>query len=99
MPKTIVITGASRGIGAEIARLAARQGYAVCINYRRNEAVLRLSPKRGGQGGAIVNVSSAASRTGSPGEYVDYATPAFPWLHSEEASFVTGSFIDIAGGI
>lgn len=37
------------------------------------EAVLRMSTKRGGSGGAIVNVSSAASRLGSPGEYVDYA--------------------------
>ena len=37
------------------------------------EAVRRMSTKRGGKGGAIVNVSSAASRIGSPGEYVDYA--------------------------
>jgi NAD(P)-dependent dehydrogenase (short-subunit alcohol dehydrogenase family) len=37
------------------------------------EAVRRMSPRRGGTGGAIVNVSSAAARLGSPGEYVDYA--------------------------
>ncbi|MCG8461340.1 MAG: SDR family NAD(P)-dependent oxidoreductase, partial [Holophagales bacterium] len=37
------------------------------------EAVRRMSTKRGGSGGGIVNVSSAASRLGSPGEYVDYA--------------------------
>ena len=37
------------------------------------EAVRRMSTKRGGNGGAIVNLSSAASRIGSPGEYVDYA--------------------------
>ncbi|MCM3563650.1 SDR family oxidoreductase [Hydrogenophaga intermedia] len=37
------------------------------------EAVRRMSTKHGGTGGAIVNVSSAASRLGSPGEYVDYA--------------------------
>ena len=37
------------------------------------EAVRRMSTKRGGAGGAIVNVSSFASRLGSPGEYVDYA--------------------------
>ncbi|NGN99799.1 SDR family oxidoreductase [Grimontia sp. S25] len=37
------------------------------------EAVKRMSTERGGKGGAIVNVSSGASRTGSPGEYVDYA--------------------------
>jgi NAD(P)-dependent dehydrogenase (short-subunit alcohol dehydrogenase family) len=37
------------------------------------EAVRRMSTKRGGAGGAIVNVSSGASRLGAPGEYVDYA--------------------------
>ena len=36
-------------------------------------AVLRMSPRYGGQGGNIVNVSSVAARLGSPGEYVDYA--------------------------
>ena len=37
------------------------------------EAVRRMSTRRGGNGGAIVNVSSAASRLGAPNEYVDYA--------------------------
>ena len=37
------------------------------------EAVRRMSTRYGGEGGAIVNVSSAASRLGSPDEYVDYA--------------------------
>ena len=37
------------------------------------QAVRRMSTKQGGSGGAIVNVSSVASRLGSPGEYVDYA--------------------------
>jgi NAD(P)-dependent dehydrogenase (short-subunit alcohol dehydrogenase family) len=36
-------------------------------------AVRRMSRLHGGGGGVIVNVSSAASRLGSPGEYVDYA--------------------------
>ncbi len=126
------------------------------------EAVKRMSTMRGGRGGAIVNVSSGASRLGSPGEYVDYAaskgaldtltiglsrevaeegirvnavraghiytelhasggepnrvdrvkafvpmkrggTPeeiahAVLWLLSDEASYVTGAFIDVAGG-
>lgn len=126
------------------------------------EAVKRMSIKRGGHGGAIVNVSSAASRLGSAGEYVDYAAskgaidtltiglsrevaeegirvnavrPAFIytdmhadggepgrvdrikgslpmkrggrpsevanaiiWLLSDEASYTTGTFIDLAGG-
>ena len=37
------------------------------------EAVKRMSTQGGGIGGAIVNVSSAAARIGSPGQYVDYA--------------------------
>lgn len=37
------------------------------------EAARRMSKDRGGMGGSIVNVSSAASRLGSPREYVDYA--------------------------
>ncbi len=37
------------------------------------EAVRRMSTRNGGCGGAVVNVSSAAARLGSPGEYVDYA--------------------------
>jgi len=245
--KVIVITGASRGIGAATARLAAARGYAVCVNYLKNgvaaeavvaeiesaggqaiavaadvaaetevvrlfeavdrqlgtvtalvnnagiletqmrvdemdaarlgrifaanvtscflcarEAVRRMSSKHGGSGGAIVNVSSAASRLGSPGEYVDYAASkgavdtltiglarevvtegirvnavrpgfiytdihasggepgrvdrvkefvpmkrggrpeevatAILWLLSDEASYATGTFIDLAGG-
>lgn len=37
------------------------------------EAVRRMSTRHGGTGGAIVNISSAAARLGSPNEYVDYA--------------------------
>ena len=156
--KALLITGGSRGIGAATALLAARQGYAVAVNYTRNagaadsvvqqihagggraivlqadvavekevmamfekidaefgrldalvnnagvvdqasrvdamtmarlqrmfavnvfgsflcarEAVKRMSTRYGHTGGAIVNVSSAAARIGSPGQYVDYA--------------------------
>ena len=34
--KIMLITGASRGIGAATAKLAAERGYGVCINYRQN---------------------------------------------------------------
>ena len=56
---------------ARIARVLATNvvGAFVCAR----EAVKRMSTKRGGKGGAIVNVSSGAARFGSPGEYVDYA--------------------------
>jgi NAD(P)-dependent dehydrogenase (short-subunit alcohol dehydrogenase family) len=37
------------------------------------EAVRRMSTRHGGPGGAIVNLSSAAAKLGSPGQYVDYA--------------------------
>lgn len=133
-------------------------GYFLCCR----EAVKRMALRHGGNGGAIVNVSSAASRLGAPGEYVDYAASkgavdsltiglslevaaqgirvngvrpgliytdihasggeagrvdrvkdllpmkrggqpeevaeAIVWLLSEKASYVTGSFLDLAGG-
>ena len=37
MSRVLLITGASRGIGAEIARLAAASGYWLCLNYRHSE--------------------------------------------------------------
>ncbi|MFN8607935.1 MAG: SDR family oxidoreductase [Vulcanimicrobiota bacterium] len=37
------------------------------------EAVRRMSTRRGGRGGVIVNISSIAARLGSPNEYLDYA--------------------------
>jgi NAD(P)-dependent dehydrogenase (short-subunit alcohol dehydrogenase family) len=45
MERVLLITGASRGIGAATARLAAERGYSVCVNYLRNrdaaEAVVK----------------------------------------------------------
>ncbi|UJF17021.1 SDR family oxidoreductase [Vibrio sp. SS-MA-C1-2] len=37
------------------------------------EAIKRMSTRHGGDGGVIINISSGASRSGSPGEYIDYA--------------------------
>lgn len=158
MSGLVLVTGASRGIGAATAVLAAAHGYKVAVNYVRDEAsaadvctqieqgggsafalqgdvareedvlrlferidaagdpltgmvnnagvvgyagpfeeytaerlqrtfdtnllgaflvaretVKRMSAKHGGGGGAIVNVSSAAARIGSPNEFIDYA--------------------------
>ena len=70
------------GIGAEKRRLdefeAGRVRQLVEVNVVApilccREAVRRMSTRHGGQGGSIVLVSSAASRIGSPGEYIDYA--------------------------
>ena len=53
MNKIIIITGASRGIGAATARLAGSLGYAVCVNYLSNreaaDAVVSLIEKEGGK--------------------------------------------------
>ncbi len=158
MSGIVLITGASRGIGAAAARLAAQRGYDVAVNYQNNqdaaesvaeavreqgrkaivvsadvsdeeqvvamfetvdaqlgklnalinnagilntqcrvedmsaqrmqrifavnitgtflcsrEAIRRMSVNHGGQGGAIVNVSSRAAQLGAANEYVDYA--------------------------
>lgn len=159
MQKVAVITGASRGIGAATARLAASAGYDVCVNfasdtaaansivancnaegvrafackadisdagevgrlfaecdaelgrvsllvnnagivgkatkladltndvllstyavnvfgavYCSQEAIRRMAKSHGGEGGAIVNISSIAAKLGSPNEYVHYAS-------------------------
>jgi NAD(P)-dependent dehydrogenase (short-subunit alcohol dehydrogenase family) len=126
------------------------------------QAVRRMSSRHGGQGGSIINISSASARLGSPNEYVDYASSkgaletfttglakevaregirvncirpghiytqmhasggepgrvdrvkdsipmgrggqpdevarAILWLASDEASFTTGTFLDVTGG-
>ena len=43
-----------------------------CFTAAR-EAIRRMSTRHGGRGGGIVNISSAAARLGSPGEFVHYA--------------------------
>ncbi|MDM8350111.1 SDR family oxidoreductase [Pseudomonas sp. sp1636] len=57
MRKVMLITGASRGIGAATARLAAAQGYALCLNYRQHrqtaEALAKQIVDAGGQAIAV----------------------------------------------
>jgi NAD(P)-dependent dehydrogenase (short-subunit alcohol dehydrogenase family) len=69
MKKVVLITGAGRGIGAATARLAARRGYAVCLNYRENreaaESVVHEITAAGGTAIAVpanVGVESDVKR-------------------------------------
>jgi NAD(P)-dependent dehydrogenase (short-subunit alcohol dehydrogenase family) len=58
----------------DAARLARVLGTNVIGSFLcAREAVRRMSTKRGGAGGRIVNISSIASRLGAPDEYIDYA--------------------------
>ncbi len=69
-----VVDVASRVEGMSAARL--QRMFAINLTGSflcAREAVLRMSTVRGGLGGAIVNVSSAAARIASPNQYVDYA--------------------------
>jgi len=63
--QVLIVTGASRGIGAATARLAARRGYAVAINYRRDhdaaEQVVRTIQRENGHALAVqADISSEA---------------------------------------
>jgi NAD(P)-dependent dehydrogenase (short-subunit alcohol dehydrogenase family) len=58
LDETLVITGASRGIGAATARLAAHRGYSVCVNYRRHreaaDGVVKAIEANGGRAIAVM---------------------------------------------
>ena len=59
MDKVMLITGASRGIGAATAQLAARRGYAVCLNYRqRADAAEQLAQRIRQSGGRAITVAA-----------------------------------------
>ncbi|NKB33648.1 MAG: SDR family oxidoreductase [Pseudomonadales bacterium] len=59
----VVITGSSRGIGAATARLFAKNGYAVCINYRANEeAALEVQKEIKKLGARCIVVQADVSR-------------------------------------
>jgi NAD(P)-dependent dehydrogenase (short-subunit alcohol dehydrogenase family) len=57
MTEVMIVTGASRGIGAATARLAAQRGYAVAVNYQSNreaaDAVVRDIERSNGRAIAI----------------------------------------------
>jgi NAD(P)-dependent dehydrogenase (short-subunit alcohol dehydrogenase family) len=57
--KVLIVTGGSRGIGAAIARLAAQDGYAVCLSYLGNrQAADEVVAAITGQGGTALAVQA-----------------------------------------
>ncbi len=106
--RVAIITGSSRGIGAATARLAAKSGYAVCVNYLRDRAaaaaVVDVRPgiiytgihADGGEPGRVDRLKdSVPMRRG--GQPIEVAR-AILWLLSGEASYSTGTFLDVSGG-
>ena len=81
--RVLLVTGASRGIGAATARLAARAGYAVCVNYReRAEAAAQVVTDIERAGGRALAVQADVADEHPP----------------DEASYSTGAILDITGG-
>ena len=59
MQKTVLITGASRGIGAETARRFSAAGYAVALHYHRSEErALALAEELRRAGGEVLTVQA-----------------------------------------
>lgn len=70
-----VVDQPSRVDGMDLARLRRMFDTNILGSFLcAREALLRMSTRHGGAGGSIVNLSSAAAKLGSPGQYVDYAT-------------------------
>jgi NAD(P)-dependent dehydrogenase (short-subunit alcohol dehydrogenase family) len=83
MAGVVVITGAGRGIGAATALAAARQGYAVGVNFERD------APAAAGVVDRI-----PLGRVGAP----EQVAAAILWLWSDAAAYATGSVLTVAGG-
>ena len=63
MDEVLIITGASRGIGAATARIAGRSGYAVCVNYLKNKAAaMKIVEEIKVDGGRALAVGADISR-------------------------------------
>ena len=59
-PRTLIVTGASRGIGAAISLLAAARGFAVAVSFSADEAGAALEPQAlHGQGALMVQLKLA----------------------------------------
>jgi NAD(P)-dependent dehydrogenase (short-subunit alcohol dehydrogenase family) len=63
MSGTLLVTGASRGIGAAVARLGAAAGYSVCVNYRSDKgAAEAVVGEIEGAGGRALAVKADVAR-------------------------------------
>lgn len=63
--RVAIVTGGSRGIGAETAKLLAEQGYSVCINYLKNEAAAKnVQAEIAAIGGRSITVQADVSVSG-----------------------------------
>jgi len=63
MPKTAIVTGASRGIGAAVARRLASDGWAVVVNYRTDrDAAERIATQISSAGGTAVALPADVSK-------------------------------------
>ena len=66
MSKVVIVTGGSRGIGAATALLAAKQGYAVCVNYQTRveaaDTVVEAVESEGGRAIAVAGDVSSAEK-------------------------------------
>ena len=60
MKKVLLVTGGGRGIGAATARLAAKSGYAVCVNYLRDKAAAEALAREIGGIAVAADVASEA---------------------------------------
>lgn len=78
MGKTVVITGASRGIGAECARLFAEKGYNVVVNYNKNEEkAVALCNELNSKGFNAVAIGADVSDSAQAKKLIDEAVALF----------------------
>lgn len=72
MDRVLVVTGAGRGIGASIARLGAKEGYRVCVNYARNRAAAdAVVADITAAGGRAIVVQADVAQAGEAGRLFD----------------------------
>ena len=80
--KAMIITGASRGIGAATALLAAEQGFAVVVNYNKNKsAAEKVVAEISAKGGKAVAVQADVSKEEDVLRLFSETASVFPNLH------------------